>query len=105
VREMPELDALKETLKKDGIEVLAVSTDREGIPAITDFYVRNAISNLEPLSDSKSAAARALGIRGLPTTLIINSDGLEVARIVGIHDYASPASAAYFRRCIGKAKP
>ena len=104
VREMPELDALKKTLKNDGIEVLTVSTDREGIPAIREFFARNAISNLQPLSDAKGEAARALGIRGLPTTLIINADGLEVARIVGIHDYASAASAAYFRRCIGKEK-
>jgi len=104
VREMPELDALNGALKKDGIEVLTVSTDREGISAVQDFYDRNAIHNLEPLSDAKSEAARAIGVRGLPTTLIINADGLEVARILGIHSYASDASSAYFRRCIGNGK-
>lgn len=101
VREMPELDALNATLKKDGIDVLAVSTDRAGHTAIGSFYEQNGVRNLASLHDPKSTAARALGVRGLPTTLIINPAGLEVARIVGIHHYDTPESHAYFRRCIG----
>ncbi|MEX0694563.1 MAG: TlpA disulfide reductase family protein [Rhodospirillales bacterium] len=101
VREMPELDALNASLKKDGIDVLAVSTDRAGHSAIAGFYEQNGIRNLASLHDPKSSSARTLGVRGLPTTLIINPDGFEVARIVGIHHYDTPESHAYFRRCIG----
>ena len=49
----------------------------------------------------RTLRGRALGVRGLPTTLIINPDGKEVARIVGIHKYDTEESKAYFKRCIG----
>ncbi len=101
VREMPELDALKAELADNNIDVLAVSSDRAGHTAIADFYTRTGIKNLDALHDPKNAAGRALGVRGLPTTLIINPAGKEVARIVGIHNYDTEESKAYFRRCIG----
>lgn len=100
VREMPELDTINADLGPDGIDVLAVSMDREGHAAINKFYGNTGIRNLDALHDPKSAAGRALGIRGLPTTLIINPEGLEVARISGIHHYDTPETKAYLRRCI-----
>lgn len=101
VREMPELDAVRATLADDGIEVLAVSTDRGGHADIAAFYERTNIQNLEALHDPRGAASRALGVRGLPTTLIIDKAGMEVARIQGIHHYDTPETKDYFRRCIG----
>ncbi len=101
VREMPELDTLKADLAGDNIAVLAVSSDRAGHEAIADFYTRTGIKHLDALHDPKNSAGRALGVRGLPTTVIINPAGKEVARILGIHKYDSALSKAYFRRCIG----
>ncbi len=101
VREMPELDRIKAELADDGIEVLAVSTDRGGHNDISQFYERTNIENLAALHDPRGAASRALGVRGLPTTLIVNGDGLEVARIQGIHHYDTPETKDYLRRCIG----
>ncbi|MDC1213789.1 TlpA family protein disulfide reductase, partial [Rhodospirillales bacterium] len=98
---MPELDALKADLAGDNIDVLAVSSDRAGHTAISEFYEKTGIKNLDALHDPKNVAGRALGVRGLPTTLIINPDGKEVARIVGIHKYDTEESKAYFKRCIG----
>lgn len=101
VREMPELDTLRKDLAPDGIDVLAVSMDRGGHPVIKDFYQRYRISNLDALHDPKSKAGRTLGVRGLPTTLLIDAGGREVARIVGLFKYDTPDSIAYFKRCIG----
>jgi len=101
VREMPELDMLKKDLAPAGIDVLTVSMDRGGHPTIKDFFERYYIKNLTPLHDPKSTAARALGVRGLPTTLLIDPKGREVARIVGVLKYDTPESIAYFKRCIG----
>lgn len=100
VREMPELDTINAELAPDGIDVLAVSMDREGHPVIEKFYGKTGIRNLEALHDPKSAAGRKLGIRGLPTTVIINPKGEEVARISGIHHYDTPETKAYLRRCL-----
>jgi len=101
VREMPELDAIKAELVHDGIDVIAVSMDRGGHSAIEKFYQDTSILHLEALHDLKSAAGRALGIRGLPTTVIINPQGQEVARISGIHHYDTQETKDYLRRCIG----
>lgn len=101
IRELPELDTIKKDLAPYNIEVLTASTDRGGVPVIKSFYEKIGIKNLAVLHDPKSASSRKLGIRGLPTTLIINSDGKEVARILGIHKYDSDESRAYFRQCIG----
>ncbi len=103
VREMPELDALKKELTPDGIDVLALSMDRGAHNAITEFYDRYKIENLDALHVT-NAEARALSIRGLPTTLLIDAKGREVARIVGLHKYDTPESIAYFKRCIGPAE-
>ena len=101
VREMPELDRLNAALAPVGIDVLAASMDRAGHSAIAAFYEKIGITNLAALHDPKGTAARALGIRGLPTTLIIRPDGQEVARIEGIHHYDTDVTKAYLKRCIG----
>ena len=101
VREMPELDRLRAELAADGIDVLAVSMDRAGHSAIDAFYKRTEIQHLDALHDPKNAAGRAFGVRGLPTTVIINPKGEEVARIAGIHHYDTPETKDYLRRCIG----
>ncbi len=101
VREMPELDALNHDLKDKGIDVLAVSLDRGGHKAIENFYARTKIAHLASLWDPKGAESRKADIIGLPTTLIIDAQGREVARIVGIHKYDTPETRAYLERCIG----
>ena len=100
VREMPELDAIKAELVHDGIDVIAVSMDREGHSAIEKFYKDTNILHLEALHDPRSAAGRKLNILGLPTTVIINPKGEEVARISGIHHYDTQETKDYLRRCI-----
>ena len=44
---------------------------------------RTGVANLPVLLDPRGAAARALGSRGLPTSIIVNRRGEEVARIEG----------------------
>jgi len=101
VKELPELDALKPKIAADRITVLAVSMDRGGLPTIQKFFERTGIRNLEPLHDAGNSAARALGIRGLPTTLFIDRDGKVAARITGMHHYATAETEAFLQRCIG----
>lgn len=101
VREMPELDIIKAELVHDGIDVLAVSMDREGHSAIDKFYSDTNILHLEALHDPRSTAGRKLSVLGLPTTIIINPLGEEVARISGIHHYDTSETKDYLKRCIG----
>ena len=48
-------------------------------------------------SKAEGAAARAWGARGIPTTIIVDKQGQETARLEGAADWASDAAAARVR--------
>ncbi len=98
VAEMPSLDRLHAQVARDGIEVLALSSDRGGRAQVEPFYQRTAIRNLGIWLDPRGAAGRALGLRGLPTTLLLDRRGLEVARLEGEAEWDHPQMVAALRR-------
>lgn len=101
VREMPALAAMARTLAHDGIVVLPLSSDHAGAPIVQKFYADHGITGLPVLLDPRGAAAQALNVRGIPTTLIINPKGEEVAWLEGSADWSQPDVTAAVRRMIG----
>jgi thiol-disulfide isomerase/thioredoxin len=100
VAEMPSLAALSATLAPDDIAVLPLSSDRGGADAVRAFYREHEISGLPILLDPKGTAARLWQVRGIPTSLIIDTKGLERARLEGSADWSTPAAAAVVRRLV-----
>lgn len=100
VREMPALDRLHAELAGRGARVLAISADRAGAAAVRQFYDVNRIAHLAVLVDREMALARRLGLKGLPTTLLVDRDGNEVARVVGVAEWDAPAAVAFLSRCL-----
>ncbi len=98
VAEMPALDRAHAALARDGIEVLPLSSDRGGRAQVEPFYGRTGIRNLGIWLDPRGAAGRALGLRGLPTTVILDRRGLEVARLEGEAEWDHQAMVAAIRR-------
>ncbi|WP_198378610.1 TlpA disulfide reductase family protein, partial [Neoroseomonas rubea] len=94
VREMPALDRLAVALARDGVMVLPLSSDRGGAPVVQDFYERTQLRTLRVWLDPRGAAARALGARGLPTTVIVDRGGRERARLEGDADWDAPEFVA-----------
>jgi thiol-disulfide isomerase/thioredoxin len=101
VREMPALDRLEAALAGEGAGVLPVSADRGGAEIVRRFYATNGVRNLPVLLDQEMRLARKSGITGLPTTLLVDREGLEVARVVGAAEWDAPEAVAYLRRCLG----
>lgn len=101
VKEMPELDRLAASLNHERIEVLTISADIGGAPVVEKFMAANGLKNLPVLIDKKTRLIRALGLKGLPTTLLIDRDGFEVARVVGAEKWDGPAARALIKACIG----
>ncbi len=97
VAEMPALQAMARALAGDRVAVLALSSDRGGAPVVRKFYAEHGIDALPVWLDPKGMAARAWGARGLPTTLIIDRTGREVARVEGAVDWASGATLERLR--------
>ena len=100
VAEMASLDSLARQAP-DGIVVLALSSDRGGAQAVQRFYAERGIRTLPVSLDLRGAAARALGARGIPTTMLIDRAGQERARVEGAADWAAPAAVAAIRRVMG----
>ena len=101
VAEMPSLDRLARAVEADKIAVLPLSSDRGGAAVVERFYKSHGITSLPVLLDARGAAARALGARGLPTTLVLDRSGREVARLEGGADWASPAAVGRIRALVG----
>lgn len=83
VAEMPALDRAAGLLAGEGFVVLPLSSDRGGANQVRGFYERTAVRHLPVVLDPRGAAARAFGVRGLPTTIIVGRGGEEVARAEG----------------------
>jgi len=103
VAEMPALDRAQAALAGEGWKVLALSSDRGGKPQVEAFFARTEVKNLGLWLDPRGAAARALGARGLPTSVIVNRQGQEVARLEGAAAWDDPAMLAALRALAGPA--
>jgi thiol-disulfide isomerase/thioredoxin len=103
VKEMPQLDAMAAALAEDRIAVLPLSADHGGAEVVRKFYAAHDIRHLEVWLDPRGAAQEAWRARGLPTTLIIDRKGREVARAEGAYDWAAPATLAEVRKLVGPA--
>lgn len=81
--EFPLLDKLQSRLSDKGLVVVPVSVDRKGKPVVERFYDELQVGHLGKFLDPTGKSAQALGIQGLPTTLIIDREGREVVRVEG----------------------
>lgn len=88
-KEMPALDRLQKELGGDGFEVVAMSVDRQGVPASKKFLEETKVSNLKLYVESTSKSIGTLRANGLPTTLLIDRDGREIGRLAGPAEWDS----------------
>lgn len=90
-KEMPALDRLQASLGGADFEVIALSVDRDGPPAIKAFYLQTGIKQLRIYTDESGQAMSDLGVAAIPTTLLIDRHGNEMARKIGPAEWDSPA--------------
>ena len=98
--EMPELEALARDRPGD-VEVLTIATGRNTPEGIARFRDESGITTLPNALDPKGALARAMDVPGLPATIILDRDGIEVGRLLGAADRNSPESRALISHLAG----
>jgi len=91
-KEMPSLGALAKTMPD--LPVVALATGRNPLPHLTRFIDEVGVQHLIHLRDPASGLASQIGILGLPVTILINPEGMEVARLIGDADWHSPEALA-----------
>ena len=85
--EMPSLDNLQAKLGLSKIKIFAINVGREDRNKINKFFIDLDIKNLETYYDSPSTLAKMFSLRGIPTSILINKDGQEFARVIGSIDF------------------
>lgn len=96
--EMPTLDRLEATLGGEDFEVVALSIDHAGIGVVDAFYGEIGVEHLAKYIDDSGKAAPELGAVGLPTTLLLDRQGREIARHVGPAAWDTPEMMAFIRK-------
>ncbi len=97
VREMPSLDRLQAKLGPEGLLVMAVSQDRKGLAAAEPFFREQNLNNLEIFLDPKGEFARAMGVAGLPTSLLVDDRGRLLGAIEGPLEWDGPEAVELIR--------
>ena len=93
---MPSVQRVHETFKDKDVVVLAISVDGGGEKAVKSFMTKRGYTFTTPV-DVGMEIARKFGVRGVPTTYVINRQGAIVAHGFGPIDFDSPAFVHYIQ--------
>ena len=85
--EMPSLDRLQIDPKLINLKVFAINIGKENKKKVYEFFKNLDIKNFEPYFDSPTTLAKIFSLRGVPTSILIDKDGHEFARIIGSIDF------------------
>ena len=85
--EMPSLDLLHEQKNLDKLKIFPINVGQDNLEKSVRFFEDMEIKNLKIYFDSPITLAKKFGLRGIPTSIIFNKDGLEFARIIGSIDF------------------
>lgn len=81
LEEMPALDRLNARMGGDRFAVVTLALDS---PAKADAFLRQIkATTLQTYTDTQGVALRTLGVTTVPTTLLIDANGLEIGRLSG----------------------
>ena len=84
---MPSLDDLKASPELNNIEIFPINIGKENLEKTNKFFLDLNVKNLNIYFDNPVTLAKALALRGVPTTVLFNKDGKEFARIIGSIDF------------------
>jgi thiol-disulfide isomerase/thioredoxin len=107
-KEMPALDALQDKLGGPDFEVVAVNIDTRNLDKPKNWLQETGIKHLAYYSDSNAKVFQDLKsvgkAIGMPTTLLIDPKGCEIASIAGPAEWASEDGLRLVGAALGREK-
>jgi alkyl hydroperoxide reductase subunit AhpC len=93
---MPSVQRAHNELKQDGIQVITVSIDGTGEAAVKPIFAKGGYT-MPALLDLNMQVARGFGVRGVPSTVVVDAKGMIRARTMGHIDFDGPELRNYAR--------
>lgn len=87
--EMPSLNALYKSMKDRGFAVLAISVDTSEKP-VKSFISDNGITFPALMDSDREVSFDLFGVIGLPTSYLIDKNGIVVEKFMGEREWDSP---------------
>ena len=103
IAEMPTLDSLA-AREKDRLRVVTISQDLDGRDKVEAFFARQGYRQLETWLDPQMALMGELKVDILPTTILYDSQGREVWRVVGMEEWDSGRAALLLKEGLSPAE-
>ena len=85
--EMPSLDNLQLNKNLNNLKIFPINIGKDNLKKALEFFEDLEITNLNIYFDNPSTLAKTFSLRGVPTSILINKDGYEFARIMGSIDF------------------
>ena len=99
--EMPSMEALYQKFKERGFVFLTISVDYEEKKKVKEFIDKHHYT-FPVLIDSKCVTLDLYGVKGIPTTLLIDKKGRMVGRAIGPKDWKHPEIISILNQLIEK---
>tara|TARA_B100001057_G_scaffold277977_1_gene278249 strand:+ start:322 stop:831 length:510 start_codon:yes stop_codon:yes gene_type:complete len=87
--EMPSLNNLQKKKNLDNLKIFPINIGQDNSEKSLKFLENLNIKNLDIYFDAPVTLAKKLQLRGIPTSILINKNGFEFARIIGSIDFES----------------
>tara|TARA_B100001093_G_scaffold414650_1_gene404837 strand:- start:3186 stop:3701 length:516 start_codon:yes stop_codon:yes gene_type:complete len=87
LEEMPSLDLLQSNKSFNNLKIFPINIGQEDLLKSKEFFKKLNIKNLKIFYDPSVDLAKKFKLRGIPTTVLINKDGKEFARVIGSIDF------------------
>jgi len=100
VVEMPILDQIAQA-NEGKLRVVTISEDMKGAEVVGPFFAEHKFAKLEPWLDSKSDLSFDMRVGDMPTTMLYNAKGEEIARVTGAFDWEGEEAQALIAEAIG----
>lgn len=99
VQEVPSLEMLKRQMEGKAFQILAVSVDEEGWPAIQQFLKKVPVTMMI-LLDARGDIASRYGVDFLPVSLLIDKTGRILKRFVGPRDWTEARTVEEIKKYV-----